>query len=104
MPEKIIDNNGFEEQQLAFQVRCSENLEAFLPKTTGEVESRAVRFANGITEWISIAAASSDEPISLGERVRLANHELRGNNTLSAGDLAYIRTKGKIILDSSVRI
>ncbi len=94
--EKI---SSFEDNQFAFQLRVSQSLDDISERLLQSFSQ-----VDGITEWLSVAAASSDEPISLAERIILANERMRNNDVYSASDLANIRAHGRRILDSSVQI
>ncbi|MFZ1812691.1 MAG: hypothetical protein WAU02_04240 [Candidatus Saccharimonadales bacterium] len=100
-------NESFPEQQLAFQNRCADNLASVLTldRYTGDDPDKdKEKQINGITDWVSIAAASSESPISLAERIRLANAGVCENGEYGAKNLAHIRAVGKQILGLSVRI
>ena len=55
-------------------------------------------------ELLSCLAVSSDSPISIGERYRLAMHAFQERKYVSARDLISAQSFGKRVLSSAVKI
>ncbi len=87
--------------QEEFQTTASKGLDGYLSCETLTLSDTA---RDALIAYIAMAAASSDQPVSLRERLALAEQELHGSERLSAREAARVRLFGRDIIFAAIKI
>lgn len=59
---------------------------------------------NLLLDYLQTAAASSDEPVTVKERIDLAQSTVRERRDVSAIDYATVKTMGEVVLHHAIEV